>query len=185
MSTTMKSQGGWSQLEQSDMRLPLNMATMVTGDFSRATIEETKYLTKQPHAEVQETKMQGVLNSEFHQVKDAKEGHAVMLRQNLRDGCLPCDTGTAQNLQSHSRHKETGGPPPDQCRQPPPELMPPVSGMPPAPPGNNAGVKISKLFLCIRIYVFSYLSSLRWMIYPWCICPGESAWYRLGSRYAD
>jgi len=41
MSATMSRQGGWVQLEQSDMRLALNMAKMATGGFVHATIEVT------------------------------------------------------------------------------------------------------------------------------------------------
>jgi len=52
MSATMARQGGRVQLEQSDMRLPLNMAKMGKEGYSRAAIEETKYLIEKPHAEV-------------------------------------------------------------------------------------------------------------------------------------
>jgi hypothetical protein len=52
MSATMARQGGQVQLEQSNMRLALNMAKMAKEGFSRATIEETKYLIKKPRAEV-------------------------------------------------------------------------------------------------------------------------------------
>ena len=54
MSATMARQGGQVQLEQSDMRLALNMAKMAKAGFSRAAIEETKYLIKKPRAEVRE-----------------------------------------------------------------------------------------------------------------------------------
>ena len=40
MSATMARQGGRVQLEQSDMRLALNMANMVKWEISRAGIEE-------------------------------------------------------------------------------------------------------------------------------------------------
>jgi hypothetical protein len=56
MSDTMVRQGGWVQLEQSDMHLALNMAQMAKGGFSRATIEETQQLIKKRRAEVQEAK---------------------------------------------------------------------------------------------------------------------------------
>jgi hypothetical protein len=52
MSATMASQGGRVQLEQSDLRLVLNMAKMVKEGLSRAAIQETKYLVKKPRAEV-------------------------------------------------------------------------------------------------------------------------------------
>jgi len=52
MSATMARQGGRVQLEQSDMRLALNMAKLAKEGFSRTAIEETKYLIKKPPAEV-------------------------------------------------------------------------------------------------------------------------------------
>jgi hypothetical protein len=54
MSATMARQGGRIQLEQSDIRLSLNMAKMATEGISRAVIEEMKYLIKKPHAEIRE-----------------------------------------------------------------------------------------------------------------------------------
>ena len=44
MSSTMARQGGWVQLEQSNMRLALYMSDLAKGGFSRATIEEMQYL---------------------------------------------------------------------------------------------------------------------------------------------
>jgi len=52
MSATMARQGGRVQLEQTDMRLALNMAKIAKRGFSRATIEETQHLIKKPRAEV-------------------------------------------------------------------------------------------------------------------------------------
>ena len=52
MSATMARQGGWVQLEKSDMRLPLNMAKIAKGGFWRAAIEGTQQLFKKPRAEV-------------------------------------------------------------------------------------------------------------------------------------
>ena len=42
MLATTARQGGRVQLEQSDIRLALNMARMAKGGFSRAAIEETQ-----------------------------------------------------------------------------------------------------------------------------------------------
>jgi len=56
MSATMARQGGRVQLEQSNMRLALNMAKMAKESISRSAIEETKYLIKKPRAEVREEK---------------------------------------------------------------------------------------------------------------------------------
>jgi hypothetical protein len=59
MSATMARQGGRVQLEQSDIRLALNMAKMAKDGFSRAAIEETKYPIKKSRAEVLEEKERG------------------------------------------------------------------------------------------------------------------------------
>jgi hypothetical protein len=53
-------QGGRVQLEQSDMHPSLNMAKMAKEGFSRAAIEETRYLIMKPYAEVRDDKKQGV-----------------------------------------------------------------------------------------------------------------------------
>jgi len=60
MSATMARQGGRVQLEQSDIRLALNMAKMAKEAFWRAAIEEMKYLIMKPRAEVREEKKRGV-----------------------------------------------------------------------------------------------------------------------------
>jgi hypothetical protein len=60
MSATMARQEGRAQLEQSDVRLALNMAKMAKGGFSHGTVEETQYLIKKPRAEVREQKKWGI-----------------------------------------------------------------------------------------------------------------------------
>jgi len=96
MSAIMARQGGRVQLEQSDMRLALNMAKMAKGGFSRAAIEETQFLIKMLRAEVREAEKRGVEFPGHKNVKAAMERHQAMLWQNLTDGCLPCHNGTAQ-----------------------------------------------------------------------------------------
>jgi hypothetical protein len=61
MSATMARQGGRVHLELSNLRLALNMSKMAKEGFSRAEIQETKYLNKKPRAEVREEKMRGVV----------------------------------------------------------------------------------------------------------------------------
>ena len=73
MSATMARHGGRVQLEQSDMRLALNMAKMAKSGFSRAAIEETQQLIKKPRAEVREEKKRGVEFPWHKKVKDAME----------------------------------------------------------------------------------------------------------------
>ena len=60
-----------------------------------------------------------------------------MLCQTQTNGCLPCHTGTAMNLQTCSRRKETGAPPPGQHIQPIPDLTPFLPRTQYAPPGDN------------------------------------------------
>jgi hypothetical protein len=48
----MTRQGGQVQLEQSDMRLALNMAKMANAGFSRTSLQETQQQITQPRAEV-------------------------------------------------------------------------------------------------------------------------------------
>jgi len=54
MSATMARQEGWVQLEQSDMHLTLNMATMAKGGYLLAAIEETQHPIKPLCAELQQ-----------------------------------------------------------------------------------------------------------------------------------
>jgi hypothetical protein len=95
----MARQGGRVQLEQSDMRLALNMAKMAKGGFSRATVEEMQYLIKKPRAEVREEKKQGVEFPLHNKVKAAIARHPAMLRENQIPSCLRCQNGTAKNPQ--------------------------------------------------------------------------------------
>jgi len=60
MSATMARQGGRVQLEQSDMRLALNLAKLAKQGFSRAAIEEQKYHLKKQSAKVREENKWGV-----------------------------------------------------------------------------------------------------------------------------
>jgi len=111
----MGRQGGWVQLEQSDMGLALNMAKMAKGGFSHSTIEKTQKLIMTPCAEVREDMLRGVLFPGHNKVKAATERHSAMVRENQTDGCLPCQNGTAKNPQTRWRHKGTGAPPPQQA----------------------------------------------------------------------
>ena len=131
MSATMARQGGRVQLEQSDMRLALNMAKMAKSGFSRAAIEETQQLIKKPRAEVREEKKRGVEFPGHQKVKAAMERHPAMVYKNHTAGCLPCQNGTAKNPQTRWRRKGTAAPPPEPAAPPP--------GTPPAPPGDAEG----------------------------------------------
>jgi hypothetical protein len=90
MSATMARQGGRVQLEQSDMRLALNMSKMAKGGCSPATIEETKYLIEKRCAEVQAEKKLGVEFCGHKKGMAAIQRHLAMLRQNQKSGSLPC-----------------------------------------------------------------------------------------------
>jgi len=107
MSGTMARQGGWVQLEQSDMCLSLEMVKIAKGRFSHATIEETQQLIKKPCAKVREAKKRGVEFPGHQKVKAEMERHPAMIYKNHTAGCRPCQHGTAKNLQSRCRRKET------------------------------------------------------------------------------
>jgi len=77
--------GGRVQLEQSAMRLALNMAKMAKEGHSRAAIEETQQLIKTPCTEVREEKMRGVVSPGHNKVKAAMNKHPAMVRENQTD----------------------------------------------------------------------------------------------------
>ena len=89
MSATMARQGGRILLEQSDMRLALNMAKMAKEGFSRAAIEETKHLLKKPCAKVEEENKRGIEFPGNEKVRAAIQRHPAMLRHTQTSGCLP------------------------------------------------------------------------------------------------
>jgi len=156
MSATMARQGGRVQLEQSDMCLALNMAKMIKEGFSRAAIEESKYIIKKPRAEVREEKKRGVEFPRHNEVKAAIQRHQAMLCQNQISSCLPCHNGTAKNPQTHWRRKGTGAPPPARCRELIPEPTPPPPGTPPAPTGNTSGAEPAEIVNLPAGYTYSH-----------------------------
>ena len=145
MSATMARQGGRVQLEQSNMRLALNMGKMAKEGFSRATIDETKYLTKKPPGKVWEEKKRGVEFPGHKKVKAAIQRHPAMLRHNHTSGCLPWQNGTATNAQTRWRRKETGAPPRARRRVRTREPTRRLTGTPPAPTGNPSGAQLSEI----------------------------------------
>jgi hypothetical protein len=108
----MARQGGRVQLEQSNMHFALNMAKMAKEGISRAAIEETQQLIKQPRAEVREEKTRGVAFPRHNKVKATIERHPAMVRENQTDGCIPCQNRTTHNPQTCWRRKDMGAAPP-------------------------------------------------------------------------
>jgi hypothetical protein len=127
------------------MCLALNMAKMAKEGFSRAAIEETKYLFKKPRAEVREEKTRGVEFPGHKKVKAAIQRNPAMLRHIQTPGCLPCQNGTAKNLQTRWRRKGTGAPPPARRRVQTQEPTRPPPGTPPTPTGNTSGAQPSEI----------------------------------------
>jgi len=148
MSATMARQGGRVQLEQSNMRLILNMVKMAKGGFLHTVEEEMPQLIKKPQAEVREEKKRGVVFPEHHKVKAAIETHPAMVRENQTDSCLPCQNGTAMSLQTHWRRKGTG--------VPPPWLAPRQPRTPPALPGDSESSQSSETEGVPPEYVYIY-----------------------------
>jgi hypothetical protein len=93
----MAKQGGRVQLEESDMRLALNIAKMAKGGFLPASLEETKQLIKKPRAEVREEKKPGVEFPGNQKVKAAMERRPAMVYKNHTASCIRCQNGTAKN----------------------------------------------------------------------------------------
>jgi hypothetical protein len=82
IAATMARLGGRVQLEQSDIRLALNMGKMAKEGFSHYAIKETKYLIKNPHAKIPEEKMRGVEFTGHKKVKAAIQRDPAMLHHN-------------------------------------------------------------------------------------------------------
>jgi len=154
MSATMARQGGRVQLEQANLPLALNMATMAKRGFSRARIEDMRYLMKKPWAKVQQEKKQGVECPGDTNMKAAMGRHLAMLWEQQTDGYLPGQNVTAQNPQTCWRCHGTGAPPPEQLRQSTPEQMPHPPGMPPVPPSDNRGYRASQIEGVLPGYVY-------------------------------
>jgi len=158
-------QGGRVQLEQSDMRMDLNMVKQAKGRFSRAIIEETEYLIKTPRRDVRVVKKkQGVEFLGHTKVQAVIARQPAMLRQIHKDGCLPCHNGTTKNPQTHWGRKGTGAPPLDRHRRLTPQPTPclpgslPLPGTSPAPPGNNARAQWSQIINLPAGHVYSHTS---------------------------
>jgi hypothetical protein len=133
----MTRQGGWVQLEQSDMHLSLIMAKMAKGEFSRAAIDKTHHQIQIPRAEVGKQKKQGGQFPGHPKGKAAIERDPTMVYINQTDGCLPCQNGTVKSPQTHWRRKGTCTPQPEPAAAP--HRTPPPSGSPRAPPGDSDG----------------------------------------------
>jgi len=158
----MARRGGRVQLEQSHMRLALNMVKMAKGGFSCTAIEETQYLIQKPRAEVREEKQCGVEFPGHTKVKAAIERHPAMLCHNQTAGCLPCQNGTANNPQTHWRRKGPGAPPPNRHRPqtpvPTPEPTPPLPETIPAPTGDPCGAQHLQITNFPPGYAYSHTS---------------------------
>jgi len=75
----MVRQGGRIQLEQSDMRLAWNMAKMPKAGFLCTSIQYMQQLMKEPRAEVQEEKKQGVQSPGHTMVNTGIDRHPAMV----------------------------------------------------------------------------------------------------------
>jgi len=137
MSATMARQGDQVQLEQSDMRLGLNMAKMAKQGFSHAAREEMQHLLKKPRTEVREVKPQGVVYPGHRKVEAGMDRRPAMVRESQTDSCLPCQNGKAKNPQTCWKGKGKGAPLPEAATPPP--------GTPPAQAGDNDVAQSSQI----------------------------------------
>jgi len=104
MSATIGRQQGLVQLEQSNMRLALNMAKVANEGFARTSIEETQQIIKKPDAEIREENKRGVLFRGHNKRNGAIARHLAMVWQNQTDCCLHSQNDTAKNQQTRWRH---------------------------------------------------------------------------------
>jgi len=158
MSATMARQGGRVLLEQSDMRLALNMAELAKEGLLRTAIEETQYPIKKPRAEVQEGKKRGVEFPGYAKVKAVIDRHPAMLWQNHTAGCLSCQNGAAKNPQIHWRCKGSGAPTPDRRTQQTPQPTPSAPGTPLTPTRNNSIAEGASIVNLAAGYAYSHIS---------------------------
>ena len=154
----MARQGGRVQLEQSDLRLACNMANMGKRGFSRTAIDETQYLIKKPRAEVGEEMKRSVEFPGQEKLNPVRERHPAVLRQSHTAGCLPCQNGTVNNLQTCWCQKRAGAPPPNRRRQPTPEPTSLQPGTPPALTGHTSGAQRFQIVNLPAGYGYSHTS---------------------------
>jgi hypothetical protein len=111
------------------MRFALNLGKMEKGGFSRATIDDTHQVFKNPRADVREEKKRQVEFPGHKKVMAVIERHPAIIRENQKDSCRLFQIGTAKNLQSRWRRKSMGAPPP--------RPTPPGPPTQPSPPGDS------------------------------------------------
>jgi hypothetical protein len=131
------------------------MGQMTKEGFSRAAIEETKYLKERPSDKVWEEKKRGVEFPGHKKVKAVIQRHAAMLHHNQASGCLPCQYGTAKNLQTGWRRTGTGAPCPTWRRVQTPVPTTPLSGAPPTPTIHTSWAQPSEIVNLPAGYTYS------------------------------
>ena len=92
-------------------------------------------------------------------MKAAIQRHLAMLCQNQTSGCLPCQSRTTKNWETHWRRKVTGAPPPTGRTVRTPEPTPTLPGGPFAPPaktGNTFGGQCSEMVDLPARYTYSH-----------------------------
>jgi len=114
--------------------------TIARGGFLLTATEEKHYLFKNPCTEVWDETKQGIGSPWHNIVLAAIQSHPAMHCRNHKNGCLPHQHGTRENLQMCLNRKGTGQPPPDGYRHSRPELTSSLPGMPPVTPCDNEGV---------------------------------------------
>jgi len=96
MSAIMAKQGGWVQLELSNMHLAYKKAEIAKEGFSCATMEEMQYQIKQLCSKLQEQEKRSIEFSGHQMVNGTMERLLAMVRENQTNSCIPCQYGTAQ-----------------------------------------------------------------------------------------
>jgi len=147
-------QGGQVQVEQSDMRLVMNIAKMAKGGLSHASMETRHHLVNKLQAEVREEKKCEVQFPGHTNLKVAIVRHPAIHQDNITDGSHSCQNGTALNSQTRWKHKGIGASPPDELRQPTKEPMPHPQGLRSVAPCGNEWAYVSEIDSVPHGYVY-------------------------------
>jgi len=105
-------------------------------------------------AQVGEEKEWGVEYPGHKRVKAEQVRNPAMHCENHMSGWLPCHKHLSKNPETHWRHKCTGAPPPNRCRQPTPEPTLLLHSAAPAQTGNNCGAPQSQIVNWLAGYAY-------------------------------
>jgi hypothetical protein len=114
VAATMCKHAGRVQLEQSDLRLTMNIMDKSVNGLSSANVDETLDIIRKPRAELREEKRRGVEFKGHKNVKSVMKVHPAMNKRNELEGCLTCQNNVPHNPATrwkrgiHKKPRRTG-----------------------------------------------------------------------------